>query len=382
MRRTILSLAILAMASAAGRQAAAQTDDDGSLPPSDSPPADSPPPDSAPVGGAEADLGDDAQYDDPGYDEPAYDDTAPDEAIDEGVAGSVDESYADDSSGESAPPAPTDAFHDTLAPYGRWVRTAEFGLVWVPSRSIVGSDFVPYGTGGSWRYSDAGWLFASDWDWGWAPFHYGRWYRQYPYGWVWVPGNVWAPAWVDWRYGDGFIGWAPLPPRGYRVTRRDHRNWYFCSYRDIGRPHIQRYWVRSSPRIWHRTAWAHSPVRHGRARWFGGPRPEQIERVTRTRVPRVHIVPPRAGVLARLRIQGDRSRLDPIRHRQRFERRQFESQRQQQAERQRQNQFERERQRQAERQRQNQFDRQRQQQAERQRQNQFDRQRQNQFDRQ
>jgi hypothetical protein len=32
------------------------------------------------------------------------------------------------------------------------------------------------------------------------------------YGWVWVPGTEWAPAWVAWRYTDDYVGWAPLPP--------------------------------------------------------------------------------------------------------------------------------------------------------------------------
>lgn len=33
-----------------------------------------------------------------------------------------------------------------------------------------------------------------------------------PYGWVWIPGTVWAPSWVTWYTCPGFIGWAPLPP--------------------------------------------------------------------------------------------------------------------------------------------------------------------------
>jgi hypothetical protein len=32
------------------------------------------------------------------------------------------------------------------------------------------------------------------------------------YGWSWVPGTVWAPAWVTWSYGNNYVGWAPLPP--------------------------------------------------------------------------------------------------------------------------------------------------------------------------
>src|SRR5262249_25433752 len=35
-------------------------------------------------------------------------------------------------------------------------------------------------------------------------------------GWAWIPGRVYAPAWVSWRVGDaGYIGWAPMPPAWY-----------------------------------------------------------------------------------------------------------------------------------------------------------------------
>jgi hypothetical protein len=65
---------------------------------------------------------------------------------------------------------------------------------------------------------DCGWTWVSEWEWGWAPFHYGRWYCHAHHGWVWIPGTVWGPAWVAWRCGDGFVGWAPLSPRiGWRV---------------------------------------------------------------------------------------------------------------------------------------------------------------------
>ena len=49
-------------------------------------------------------------------------------------------------------------------------------------------------------------------DWGWVTFHYGRWAHDQRLGWFWVPGDEWGPAWVDWRRGDDFVGWAPLPP--------------------------------------------------------------------------------------------------------------------------------------------------------------------------
>src|SRR5262249_23935328 len=69
----------------------------------------------------------------------------------------------------------------------------------------------PY-TVGRWAWSDYGWTWVSDEPFGWAAYHYGRWTRAPRYGWVWIPGDVWAPAWVAWRQGPGMVGWAPLPP--------------------------------------------------------------------------------------------------------------------------------------------------------------------------
>jgi hypothetical protein len=71
---------------------------------------------------------------------------------------------------------------------------------------------------GHWVYTDSGWYWHSDYGWGWAPFHYGRWYRHGTQGWVWVPGSAWGPAWVSWRYSEGYCGWAPLPPEAEFVA--------------------------------------------------------------------------------------------------------------------------------------------------------------------
>jgi hypothetical protein len=51
--------------------------------------------------------------------------------------------------------------------------------------------------------------------WGWAPFHYGRWFHHSHRGWIWWPDRVWGPSWVSWRYAPGYCGWAPLPPRSH-----------------------------------------------------------------------------------------------------------------------------------------------------------------------
>jgi uncharacterized protein DUF6600 len=98
-------------------------------------------------------------------------------------------------------------FYDDLAPYGTWYERSPYGWVWSPTSVTTG--WRPY-TVGYWAYTDFGWTWVSDDPWGWAPYHYGRW--DYDDGWFWVPGDTWAPAWVSWRYGDGWAGWAPLPP--------------------------------------------------------------------------------------------------------------------------------------------------------------------------
>lgn len=100
-------------------------------------------------------------------------------------------------------------FYDDLSPYGTWIDYPTYGQVWHPR---VTGDFRPYLTNGYWDYSDAGWLWMSNYDWGWAPFHYGRWVYDDFYGWLWVPGYDWSPAWVTWGYfGDNYC-WAPIMP--------------------------------------------------------------------------------------------------------------------------------------------------------------------------
>ena len=100
-------------------------------------------------------------------------------------------------------------FYDSLAPYGDWFWVDPWGWVWTPWDVEPG--WRPY-THGHWAWTALGWAWVSDEAWGWAPFHYGRWNYHSHHGWIWVPDTVWAPAWVAWRSGNGWIGWAPLPP--------------------------------------------------------------------------------------------------------------------------------------------------------------------------
>ena len=117
----------------------------------------------------------------------------------------------DQASADSTQP-PTDDdvqyFQSDLQPYGDWVVTADFGRVFRPHGLVVG--WRPYSVG-HWVYTDTnGWLWVSDEPFGWATYHYGRW-AVIDGGWAWVPGRVWGPAWVAWRHGGGYCGWAPIP---------------------------------------------------------------------------------------------------------------------------------------------------------------------------
>jgi hypothetical protein len=134
-------------------------------------------------------------------------------------------------------------FHDSLAPYGDWMNVAGHGACWKPD---VGSDWAPY-TDGYWAYTDVGWTWVSHEPFGSIVYHYGRWLLT-SRGWCWVPGPDWSPAWVSWRTGEDYIGWAPLPPEVPWHPNRGISTWVdvhteigpayyrFCSVRDFASP--------------------------------------------------------------------------------------------------------------------------------------------------
>ena len=136
-----------------------------------------------------------------------------------------------------APPAPArdvqdeEVFYERLSPYGSWTFVAPYGRVWAPR---VGYGWRPYYYG-SWVLTDWGWTFVSDDPWGWAGYHYGRWNWAGGVGWYWIPGRVWAPAWVSWRYGGGYAAWCPLGPSGVVFGYR-HPAWVAVEERHFTRP--------------------------------------------------------------------------------------------------------------------------------------------------
>ena len=123
-------------------------------------------------------------------------------------------------------------FYTRLEPYGAWVETPTYGYVWQPRAATESRSWRPY-TSGHWVYTDAGWTWISEEPFGWATYHYGRWTRLRGIGWVWVPGDEWAPAWVSWRTSKDYVGWAPLPPEARFEVRVGIHNWA-DNYYDIG----------------------------------------------------------------------------------------------------------------------------------------------------
>ncbi|MGA2669586.1 MAG: DUF6600 domain-containing protein, partial [Ignavibacteria bacterium] len=152
-------------------------------------------------------------------------------------------------------------FYDQLAPHGEWIQVkpedigmkpktassksssssrltlanllgikdanastdAGMGMIfaWQPSPDLsvnlsVGEtpEYRPY-RNGQWVNTDQGWYFRAPSPWEETVHHYGRWAHSPTGGWLWIPGRVWAPAWVNWRQNDDYVSWAPLPPSDY-----------------------------------------------------------------------------------------------------------------------------------------------------------------------
>jgi hypothetical protein len=123
-------------------------------------------------------------------------------------------------------------FYTKLEPLGVWRETPTYGYVWQPRQAMESRSWRPY-TNGHWVYTDAGWTWISEESFGWATYHYGRWTSLRGIGWVWVPGEEWAPAWVSWRTSNDYVGWAPLPPEAQFERRTGIQNWS-DNYYDIG----------------------------------------------------------------------------------------------------------------------------------------------------
>ena len=199
-----------------------------------------------------------------------------------------------DYAAESYPPPQADdtgysTFYDSMAPYGTWVDVAGYGPCWQPTVVVANPTWRPYCDSGRWVYTDCGWYWMSGYSWGWAPFHYGRWFQHHRLGWCWAPDKVWGPSWVCWRYSGSHCGWAPLPPGawfrpGVGLTFHGrHVNgsfgfglgvkaFAFVDVRHFREPHLNRYALpaQQAAQVFHTTAASativgniHHVVNHG-----------------------------------------------------------------------------------------------------------------------
>jgi hypothetical protein len=179
-----------------------------------------------------------------------------------------------------------------LSPYGYWVYLSPYGHVWIPR-------YVPYGwrpyTRGRWVWTDVGWLWLSNFDWGWLVFHYGRWGWHQRLGWFWVPGTIWAPAWVIWTWGDFYIGWAPIPPDidwvpgvGLAAMRVEPvwQAWVFVENRYFLTPYLERYVLppERNRTILNFTVSKRSLAPRGNTIFNEGVDPQLVSRWTRTEI--------------------------------------------------------------------------------------------------
>lgn len=174
-------------------------------------------------------------------------------------------------------------FYDNLAPYGQWIEDPQYGYVWSPNED---ANFRPYYTNGYWVMTDYGNTWVSDYPWGWACFHYGRWTYDPYYGWLWIPGNYWGPAWVSWRYGNGYYGWAPLGP-GYELTSGYEYScpndwWVFIPPAYVYSGNYYRYWYgpTGNSKIINNTNFINNTYANNNITYVSGPRAREIEDVT------------------------------------------------------------------------------------------------------
>ncbi|WP_415836126.1 DUF6600 domain-containing protein, partial [Pedobacter westerhofensis] len=183
-----------------------------------------------------------------------------------------------------------ETFYEELAPYGRWAQDPEYGYVWQPN---VDRNFRPYYTDGHWTMTEYGNTWVSDYEWGWAPFHYGRWVMNRYEQWIWIPDTEWGPAWVSWRSGDGYYGWAPLSPEYNNISDYGGYDaplswWSFIPQINIYSNNYPSYYNRGQD-FYNRTAFINYTYRGGGRPFYTGPRIDDIRRVTRRDVTVYHV---------------------------------------------------------------------------------------------
>ncbi len=95
--------------------------------------------------------------------------------------------------------------------YGEWLWDNMYGYVWRP---FLNQAYYPWGWQpyfyGQWADYQGQMFWIPEEPWGWIPYHLGIWQWDKKWGWVWLPGSLFAPAWVDWDFFFGNYCWRPL----------------------------------------------------------------------------------------------------------------------------------------------------------------------------
>ncbi len=96
-----------------------------------------------------------------------------------------------------------------LSRSGRWRYSSTYNTnIWIPYNVRVG--WRPY-YNGRWVWTPSyGYYWYSYDPWDSFTYHYGRWHYDSFWGWHWLPGYRWSPAWVGWCYSGSYYGWTPL----------------------------------------------------------------------------------------------------------------------------------------------------------------------------
>lgn len=133
--------------------------------------------------------------------------------------------------------------------YGEWVQTNIYGEAWRP---YVAPGWTPF-ENGHWAYANGNWTWISYEPFGWIVYHYGNWYNDPFYGWVWIPSSgPWSPARVVWYNYDNYVAWAPMPPPhvsyGTPWEPSHHHYWHVVKSRDFTNDNIQNYRVENPAR--------------------------------------------------------------------------------------------------------------------------------------
>ena len=146
-------------------------------------------------------------------------------------------------------------FYSQLAPYGSWIEVDYGVVVWRPT--IIRLNWMPYQMG-RWVWTYDGWYWDSYEPFGFITYHYGRWYYDDYYGWLWYPDYEWAPAWVEWRYNNNYIGWAPLHPYAAfsvsvgiyftNVYYTPYNHYNYVTYVNFCDPYVYNYYVAPGPK--------------------------------------------------------------------------------------------------------------------------------------